>query len=675
MTDVITPDATALPRPSPSAPGAQAANALALDAFVRSVTVNAQVGHMLLLGAGASISSNVPSAANCVWQWKRSIFLSNHPGVERSFDELSLGSVQERIQVWLDGQGGYPADGAPEEYGFYIARCYPVVDDRRAFFQRHVQAARPGGGYRLAARLAQAGLLKSVWTTNFDGLMARALADTSITPVEVGLDSTNRVMRAERQGELPCVALHGDYRYDELMNTDEELQRLEAELRKALIKRAVNAPLIVMGYSGRDRSIMDALTASYSQPGPGVLYWCGYGDGPPPPPVAALLQAARAAGRTAFYVPGAAFDDVMRRLALAGAARDDALAVIAEAGVDKVARAPFTAPSGRIGGLLKSTAFKLRCPVEAYSFRPQIMPDTGIWAWLRELTGKRPDIVAVPYKGRIWALGTLTAIHEVFGDAMSERPVRAPLDASELRHEDGAITHLLVHSLAKAIAGARSLPAEGALLWDPATSQDRRHDDATYKVHDAVLLYIRRVGRDTMLVLKPTVKVFSALGAPAAKEVEKAIKIGIFGYQHNEKFNGAVEGWRRVLFGPGVTFSCPAGEDTGLNFTVDRANVSAAIVAGPGDPILPDAAVSKTTQRGLQGAGAASVVRREGRFRIPVRRPPRPRTGQQPTLRLQPDALGPGLGGPRGRGLPDGRIAPRGATPADARADRGAQRH
>jgi hypothetical protein len=390
--------------------------------------------------------------------------------------------------------------------------------------------------------------------------MARALAETSVTPVDVGLDSTNRVMRAERSGELPCVALHGDYRYDELKNTDEELQRLDGELREALVERAISAPLIVMGYSGRDRSIMGALTASYSQPGPGVLYWCGYGDGPPPPPVADLLQAAHAAGRAAFYVPSAAFDDVMRRLALAGltgAAREDAVAVIAEAGVDTVARAPFTAPSGRIGGLLKSTAFKLRCPVEAYSFRPQSLPETGIWAWLRELTAGRPDLVTVPYKGRIWALGTLTSIHEVFGDAMAEAPVRAPLDAGELRHEDGAITHLLVHSLAKAIAGARGLPNEGALLWDPKTSQDRHHDGAAYKVHDAVLLYIRRVGRDTLLVLKPTVKVFAADGARAAKDVEKAIKIGIFGYQHNDKFNGAVEGWRRVLFGPGTVFFLP----------------------------------------------------------------------------------------------------------------------
>jgi hypothetical protein len=157
-----------------SEPVTLATNILPLDAFVRSVTVNSQVGHMLLLGAGASITSKVPSAATCIWMWKRAIFLSNHPGLESSFEELSLGSIQDRIQGWIDSQGGYPKAGSPEEYGFYIERCYPLLEDRRAFFQRLVQKAQVGGGYRLTARLAKAGLVRSVWTTNFDGRRARS---------------------------------------------------------------------------------------------------------------------------------------------------------------------------------------------------------------------------------------------------------------------------------------------------------------------------------------------------------------------------------------------------------------------------------------------------------------------------------------------------------------------
>lgn len=576
---------------------------LPLDAFIRSIAVNSKVGHMLLLGAGASISSHVPSASNCIWQWKRSIFLSNHPGVEQSFDELSLPSVQERIQRWLDTQPGFPPAGSTDEYGFYIARCYPVADDRRAFFQRLVQAARPSAGYRLAACLAQANIIRSVWTTNFDGLMSRALAGTSVTSVEIGLDSMNRAVRTDRVGELPCVALHGDYRYDALKNADAELQRLDEDLRKAFIEKARSAPMIVVGYSGRDRSIMDALTETYSLPGTGVLYWCGFGDEPPPEAVATLIATARTAGRAAFYVPGAAFDDVMRRLSLAalsGADQKEAERITAESSTSQAPRAPFSIPSGRIGGILKSTAFKLQCPIEAYCFQPTAMPDRGAWAWVRETLIGRDDLVAVPYKGRIWALGNLTAIKEVFGDNMTMKPIRAPLDLGELRHEDGAITHLLLHALVTSIAHARDLLSKGPLLWNPQNAQDRRLNDSTFKVHDATLLYIRRNGRDIVLVLKPTVKVFTQVGLPASEKDEKLIKLSIFGYQHNDKFNAAVEYWRRTLFGPGTTFTCPANDDAGFAFGVDRVPISAAILAGSGEGALPDAVITKTTQRGFK---------------------------------------------------------------------------
>jgi hypothetical protein len=138
---------------------------------------------MLLLGAGASISSRIQSASSCIWQCKRSIEPS---GMEQNFGELSLGIVQRRIQDWLDTQLSFPCSGDKGEYGFYIGRCYPRVEDRRSFFQRHIQVAKLSSGYRIAARLAKNNLFRLVWTTNFNGLMARALAETPVTPVEIG---------------------------------------------------------------------------------------------------------------------------------------------------------------------------------------------------------------------------------------------------------------------------------------------------------------------------------------------------------------------------------------------------------------------------------------------------------------------------------------------------------
>ncbi len=160
---------------------------LPLDAFVRSVGVNRGTPHALFLGAGASITSGVPSATMCTWEWKRGIFLTRNPGLETQFPDFSMPSTQQKIQRWLDAQGGYPPVGADEEYGFYAERAYPIASDRRRYFQGLASQTKPHIGYRLLALLAESEIVKSVWTTNFDGLSARAAQEGAITPIEVGL--------------------------------------------------------------------------------------------------------------------------------------------------------------------------------------------------------------------------------------------------------------------------------------------------------------------------------------------------------------------------------------------------------------------------------------------------------------------------------------------------------
>src|SRR5439155_23074736 len=138
-----------------------------------------------------SVSSGIPSAERSIMEWKGRIFTSANPGLEREVGHLFLPSVQRRIQAWLDRLGGFPQPGAPAEYSFYCERCYPLAEDRRAYFQGLVKAGQPSYGYRLLALLAERGVFDSVWGTNFDGYPARATVGTAVTAIEVGLDSTD----------------------------------------------------------------------------------------------------------------------------------------------------------------------------------------------------------------------------------------------------------------------------------------------------------------------------------------------------------------------------------------------------------------------------------------------------------------------------------------------------
>ena len=49
------------------------------DAFLRSFKQNRDSSFAFLLGAGASISSGVQSAEDCIWDWKKLIYISNNP--------------------------------------------------------------------------------------------------------------------------------------------------------------------------------------------------------------------------------------------------------------------------------------------------------------------------------------------------------------------------------------------------------------------------------------------------------------------------------------------------------------------------------------------------------------------------------------------------------------------
>jgi hypothetical protein len=579
--------------------------ALPLDAFIRSIRVNRHSPHTFFLGAGASISSGVPSAARCIWEWKREIFLTNNPGLEDQFSELSLSGVQERIQRWLD-LNGYPRRDAPEEYGFYIERCFPIPEHRRLFFQEVIQQAHPHVGYKLLCLMAQAGVVQSVWTTNFDGLTAKAAAGFQITPIEIGIDCQHRLPRSPRRGQLLSFSLHGDYRYDPLKNTEEELQEQEAALRERLIEELGQTHLIVSGYSGRDASIMGALNEAYSCPGTGTLYWCGHGDTDPPEAVASLIRTARSHGRTALYVPSQGFDDLLTRLAfrcLQGDELESARKIAGELSRESILdRSPFSTEDHPLGGLIKSNAFPIDCPSDVLELDIEGLPDRGTWRWLRDKTADR-DVVAVPYRGKVLALGTTDAVKDCFADELRGAVERTPVDEKELRHEDSHVIHLFLAALTRSFEVSRSLKSDGKrVLWDDSQCERRVFGGMACFVYQSTVLSLRRFGSSQLLVIHPSVMVRGASGDRLDEQVERDIKQKVLGYQHNDKFNSSLNFWRKKLLPEETTtIEFPPRCGSTFRFRVKRAP----LFAGIGDarrkrPLVLNARDQKLlTQRGI----------------------------------------------------------------------------
>lgn len=522
---------------------------LPLDAFVRAIGVDRQTPHAVFLGAGASISSGIPSAGLCILEWKRSIFLTNNPGVERQFSELTLRSVQERIQKWLDEKGGYPANGSSEEYSFYIEKCYPISQHRRLFFADKIRSAQPHMGYKLLCLMAESDMITSIWTTNFDSLIAKAAAGFRIIPIEVGIDTQARAVRQTTRGELLCISLHGDYRYDKLKNTDNELQQQEALLRDTLIATLENTPLIVLGYSGRDTSVMEALEKAYSRPGPASLYWCGFGD-EISDPVRRLLETARVAGRTAHFVPTVGFDDILTRLALhclSGRQQEHARQMLSEVSQELRNRnEPFSIEQAPCTALIKSNAFEIDCPSEVFTFSLKEWPEKP-WESLDELSvGRR--FVAVPYRRKVLAMGLLDEIQDTVGSQLSGSIERTPITDSDTNRDDGAVIALMRRALLRTFAEGANVATDGEKrLWQKEAYNKKLIDGQECYIHRAAIIYLRNFNARLQLVIKPTITVLDNQGNELERNLTKVVKSEILGYEHNAEFNRALDNWRKQL--------------------------------------------------------------------------------------------------------------------------------
>ena len=550
---------------------------LSLDAFIRSIGVKQSTPHALFLGAGASVSSGIPSAETSIWEWKRSIFLSNNPGLEEQFAELSLQSIRQRIQIWLDRQGSFPKENSPDEYGFYVERCYPIAEDRVAYFRSKIKNAEPHLGYRLICRLAEAGLFKSVWTTNFDGLVARAAANSKLAAIEVGIDTQNRLARAAASGELLCISLHGDYRYDKLKNTAKELQDEEDRLRLALLDEICKTPLVVSGYSGRDQSVMEALRAAYQREGTGILYWCGLEEGSIPSRVESLINHVREQGKQAYYVPTFGFDDLFIRLSLhclQGSTREAAKADIVDLAPNKLLeRMPFQVADYAQNTLVKSNAFEAECPSEVLAFDLESWPKEKVWSQLREtVSGKA--ILVVPHRGKVLALGTVDDVKAAFEGNIKGSIERTPVGPNELRHEDSAVVSLMRDAIVRCLAhGAGVSSDQSRELWLSDPVKGISQGATQCYAYESLQVFLRQIGSTQYLVLKPSIKVLDDNGEDVPSEIANPIKLGILGYQHNKQFNQAINKWRELLFPPGraTSFEFPWNCGSTFKFKIRKA--------------------------------------------------------------------------------------------------------
>ncbi|KXS32553.1 MAG: Uncharacterized protein AWT59_1322 [Candidatus Gallionella acididurans] len=456
--------------------------------------------------------------------------------------ELSLPGTRLLIQRWLDQRGRYPAANTPDEYSFYAKECYPTGQDRRSFFQSYVAQAKPHTGYRLIPLLAKAGLIRTVWTTNFDGLVGRACSSSDFVCIEVGIDTAHRATRQHSNGELRVISMHGDYRYDELKNTTEELQQQEASLHTEFIHELKDYDLVVVGYSGRDTSLMAVLQQAYTETNPSRLYWCGFREDVSEP-VEAFLSKSIGVGREVFFVPTEGFDDIAARLALR-LLEGDALTKTKEvlSVSNEQVKMAFSIPPLPVTSLVKSNAYPLSCPRQALKLDLLVPQDVNRRDWFDERMATS-DGVIVNFDTGALALSSSQQIHQSFGKALRANPVAVALSEDDIA-KDKRIQSLFRRSLVLSVAKKIQADTDGGRrIWDTNFYDERTLNGTRYRLHKALSCRLISLEGKPHVVLTPEVVVKLPNNQLADKDVSKELRNAVYGYQHNNVFDSDLKYW------------------------------------------------------------------------------------------------------------------------------------
>ena len=290
-----------------------------VDDFVRRFSKRAG-SLMWLLGAGASASAGIPTAMDMIWQFKRSLFVSQSSSAKDSSVDLSQPAVRSRIDAHIKSLDGMPLPGAPDEYAVLFEAAYPAEADRRTVLDAALTGAKPSYGHLALATLMRHHFARLVWTTNFDALIEDACAkvfDTTSALTTVDLESAASAHHSLAAERWPIqVKMHGDFRFRRLKNTADELRQQDANLRRSFVDSCTRYGLVVCGYSGRDDSIMDALDDAVEHHGafPSGLFWLHRGEDPPMPRVTDLLDHGVRNGIEAAMVRIENFDEILRDL-------------------------------------------------------------------------------------------------------------------------------------------------------------------------------------------------------------------------------------------------------------------------------------------------------------------------------------------------------------------------
>lgn len=530
------------------------------DTFLRGFKVLSNQSFDLFLGAGASISSGIHSGSDLVWQFKRELLSVSGKINGKKFQDLKIESNKKIIQSYFAEEDAKVSNA----YSYYFEKCYPDPLVRQEFLSKLVRDKKPSIGFMCLSALVEGKKVNTVWTTNFDDLIEKAITALNFLSCQVVSPDNARTVQNFRSDIPTVVKLHGDFRYDALQNTDAELQQLEENLHNYFIQASTQRGLLVVGYSGGDESVLQTLEKALEKPNafPKGLIWCIPKDVTPSERLTNLIEKAYSQNQRSGFMVIDSFDYFLHELYTVCELENEQIDSIADERFKQKQVFRLTQNQSNTTPILLNAIKAKYFPKSIFSTKTKINGE-GKWKKLREVL-QGSNIVAAFSKGETLSLfGNENEIKQVFKEYLTDELKLIDIPEHLFHQPDSFYIGMLYELIEKSLVNdyglaifSRGRDLRKVFSVNHPLSQEEKNSIPTwmnfripqgYQIFEAFEFKVEFVNKDLFLLICPTIHIQTITGAEPDKLIVQNITNTIISNRWNKKYGEKVSFWFKEL--------------------------------------------------------------------------------------------------------------------------------
>ena len=223
-----------------------------IRSFKASKNEQSKIRFGFILGAGASVNSGIKAGGYFAKKWYEEIKEDVGLDALKDFDENNLAQNYTEI---------------------FEKRFEANYEEGYEELQGHMDKAKPSIGYSFLAQILNETHNKFIITTNFDTMTEDALFEfKKARPLVLGHEFLSQFVNTIAPTRPTIIKIHRDFLLDPY-NRAVDIEDLDSQWKEALQPVLKENAMVVLGYGGNDKSLMDYLKdidVKDRKP----IYWC-----------------------------------------------------------------------------------------------------------------------------------------------------------------------------------------------------------------------------------------------------------------------------------------------------------------------------------------------------------------------------------------------------------------